>query len=149
MSNHAEQAVTYFQNGHNCAQAVLAGCSDPTRLPYETALQMTLAFGGGMGRKGHVCGALTGALMALGVGLNPADAKSPAAKEQAAVLAQELLARFAAKYGSINCRELTGFDLSAPDGHKKAAEAGVFKDKCRLYVQDAALMVEELLAGAK
>lgn len=149
MSNHSEQAVTYFQNGHNCAQAVLAGCTNPERLPYDTALQMTLAFGGGIGRKGHICGALTGALMALGVGLNPTDPKSALAKDQAATLAQQLLQRFTAKHGSINCRDLTGFDLSAPDGHKKAAEAGVFKEKCRCYVADAAQLVDELLAAAK
>ena len=51
---------------YNCAQAVLIPFAEQAGLQADQAYRLAQAFGGGM-RSGSVCGAVTGALMALGV----------------------------------------------------------------------------------
>lgn len=52
--------------GCNCAQIVFSYFAEKNDLDINKALKITSAFGGGMG-KGDVCGAITGAYMALGL----------------------------------------------------------------------------------
>jgi len=64
LESSAEKAGTLFDGGYNCAQAVLqatTGRNDPE------LLTMAGAFGGGIGRSGCLCGAVTGGVMALGL----------------------------------------------------------------------------------
>lgn len=71
-------------------------------------------FGGGMGNTGAVCGAVSGAMMALGL-----KVEMPRTMEGmfgAVAVAQEFRRRFEAEMGTIVCRELTGADLSTAEG---------------------------------
>lgn len=52
--------------GCNCAQIVFSYFAEKNGLDINKSLKITSAFGGGMG-KGDVCGAITGAYMALGL----------------------------------------------------------------------------------
>ena len=141
-------AAAMFGEGYNCAQAVLATAGAARGLPRATAIKVAQAFGGGMGRTGNVCGAVTGALMAIGLQCSAKDGQDNAAKEKAHALTQEVLKRFQAKHGSLNCRDLIGCDLSTPEGRKEAVESGRHKTVCSVLVKDATLILEEVLAGA-
>ena len=57
----ADQAVHY-----NCAQAVLLAFASKFGLDEQAAFRLTANFGSGM-KRGSVCGAITGGLMALGL----------------------------------------------------------------------------------
>ncbi len=146
MSAMEDAAVANLLGGYNCAQSVLISCGQPLGLAPETAIQVAMAFGGGVARSGNVCGAVTGALMAIGLSFPAKDAKEKATKEAAGKLSQEFMTRFRAQHGAINCRDLIGFDLSTPAGSQGAAEAGVFKTICPGIVGGAVRIVEELLA---
>ena len=63
---HREMAEANFKEGYNCSQAVFAAFSEEVGLPRQTALQLASGFGGGVGRMREVCGAFSGAVMALG-----------------------------------------------------------------------------------
>jgi C_GCAxxG_C_C family probable redox protein len=76
-----EKAVTLFDK-FNCAQSVFAACGPREGIDQRTCLLVAGAFGGGMGRMGEVCGAVTGALMVLGarceeMATNPEQARGP------------------------------------------------------------------------
>ncbi len=64
-----ENVIQLFENGYVCSQAVFATFSQNLGLSEEQALKIGACFGRGM-RKGEVCGACTGALMALGLNSN-------------------------------------------------------------------------------
>ncbi len=66
MSAKAKQAVKEFGKGFNCSQAVLSSYSEQFGLDCEKAFKVATGFGGGM-RMGDTCGAVTGALMVLGL----------------------------------------------------------------------------------
>ena len=64
--NHKEKAVNYFSQKLHCSQSVLAAFADECGITEEEAFRLGSCFGSGM-RKGEVCGAVTGALMVLGL----------------------------------------------------------------------------------
>lgn len=71
-------------------------------------------FAGGMGNTGSVCGSVVGALMAIGLAKGRADSmEGMLANLQTAA---EFRRRFETEMGSIVCRELTGMDLTTPEG---------------------------------
>ena len=60
-------ALAQFDKGFACSQAVFSAYAEDLGLDQETALKIAGPFGGGTGRKAETCGAVTGALMALGL----------------------------------------------------------------------------------
>ncbi len=106
---------------------------------------MAGAFGGGMARMGETCGAVTGALMVIGLKYGMTQAKDEAARDKTYKLAQEFAERFKARHKSMLCRELLGYDLSKPEQRKAAFDKGLFTTICPQFVRDAVEIVEQLL----
>ncbi len=101
------------------------------------------AFGGGIGGTGSVCGALAGAVMAVGLKLGRQDPKERDAKAYA--LTQELRRRFETATGSVDCRKLTGMDLTTKEGAKQFYSSEVPRTVCVPAVGVAYKNVVELL----
>ena len=92
-----EKATKLHQSGFNCAQSVLNACGDYTGLDENTALAISAGFGGGV-RSGEICGAISGAVMTIGLTQvkDPADPKTKAkiaalTKELASQMAEEII----------------------------------------------------------
>ena len=92
-----EDAVQFHQQGCNCAQSVLASCGKYTDLPQQTALSVAAGFGGGV-RSGEICGAISGAVMAIGL--------AEPDKRRVAALARQCVDSFRQKFGCVRCLEL-------------------------------------------
>ena len=142
MTDPIKTAQDRFAQGYNCSQAVFSAYAAQLGMEDEVALKLASPFGGGVARQGNVCGAVTGALMALGLERGNATLET---KDETSRLAEEYIKRFQELHGSILCRELTGFDISNPDGLQKARESRVFTDTCPGLVKDAAELVSEFL----
>jgi len=141
----AQDAVQNFKQGFSCSQAVLAAVSEPLGLDRERALKIAQAFGGGMARMGLTCGAVTAAMLAIGLKHGRTRPEDEEAKEKTYSVAHDLLRQFQARHGSIVCRELIGVDLSSPEGHKLGEERGVFENLCPRFVSDAVEILEQIL----
>ena len=87
MSNIKEKALEYHAAGFNCAQSVLAACNEYTGLDDSAALAISAGFGGGL-RSGEICGAISGAVMALGLVCPFNEADNAEAKVKIAELAK-------------------------------------------------------------
>ena len=98
-----------------------------------------------MGRQGEVCGAVTGALMLLGLKTGNITAADRTAKEKTYALVDEFTARFRARHKTIVCRELLGCVLNTPEGLQQAKEQQLFLKVCPQVVHDAAEIVSEML----
>ncbi len=146
MATSEKDAAAFFAEGFNCAQSVLAPHARRLGLETEAALKLSAAFGGGMGRKGEVCGAATGALMVLGLTCGSTLATDKEAKERTYRLTHRFLDEFARQNGSILCRELLGCQIDQPEGRQKAQELGVFTTLCPRLVNEAAMLIEKVLA---
>jgi C_GCAxxG_C_C family probable redox protein len=140
-----QDADRYFRQGFSCSQAVLAAVSEPLGLDKERALKLSQAFGGGMARMGLTCGAVTGAMLAIGLKCGRTRPEDEEAKEKTYALVHEFIRRFRDRHGSIVCRELIGVDLSSPRGHKLGEERGVFQNLCPGFVAGAVEILDEIL----
>ena len=134
----SERALELFAADYNCAQSVFAaaGAGEMTE---EQRLAVSSAFGGGVASQGEVCGALTGALMALGERNSATLSAYPdqgrnAVRQQA----QELIAAFRAAHGSVLCHELTGCRLNTEEGTKAYLDRYLHRQLCAGLVAFAA-----------
>ena len=133
----AETAVQYFDAGNNCAEAVLRTFAADSGVEAEV-VRLATGFGGGMGRAGDVCGALSGAVMALGLRFGRLEGDDEMAKERCYAATAELRERFRAACGAIDCRDLTGLELSTEEGLRLAEERDIHNTVCRNCVREAA-----------
>ena len=140
-----EAAEARFRGSFNCAQSVLAALAPRLGLPEATALKVGAAFGNGIGRSGNVCGAVTGALMAIGLRYGTTDGSDEAAKETTYTVAEEFMARFRDRHQYVVCSELLGCDMGTPEGRQAALERGLYDSVCVGLVRDAVVIAQELL----
>ena len=140
-----EIASKTFESGFNCAQSVFTTFCEDFGLDKELGLKIASSFGGGMGHLGEACGAVTGALMALGLKYGQTKQEDKESKELNYKLDKEFAARFKKLNGSINCSELLGYDLTDEKQFKEAKENGICKRMCPKFVKDAANLLEEML----
>ena len=116
VKDHAKEALELFKSGFHCSQAILAAFSEDFGLIRETALKISCPFGGGLGGYGRTCGALTGAMMVVGLKygtFNPTDLE---AKKISREKTRELIQTFEKIHGSSICNVLVGFDRSNLSG---------------------------------
>jgi C_GCAxxG_C_C family probable redox protein len=138
----AEQAVALFEK-FNCAQAVFGACGPREGMSEQMCLAVAGPFGGGMGRMGEVCGAVTGAFMVLGtrckeMATNPAEARGPL-YERVNAFADA----FRARNGSLLCHELTGCDLRTPEGQAQFKNRDLHHTLCQRLVTSAVELLQE------
>jgi len=144
MSN-VEIAMASFKEGLSCSQAVLAAFAPGLGLDRLTALRVAAAFGGGMARMGQTCGAVSGALMVIGLRHGHVVAEDQAAKERTYALVREFVDQFRARNTSLLCRELLGCDVGTPEGMQLVREKGLTTSICPGLVRDAAEILEQLM----
>jgi len=75
----SQRALELFSQKYNCAQSVFGACPVSGGLSEAQRLALAAPFGGGVARQGEICGALTGALLALGETFGEAMAADPVA----------------------------------------------------------------------
>ena len=139
----SKKGVKYFREGYNCAQSVLLTMFEHWNDKNELIPKIATAFGGGVGRCGSLCGALTGGVMALGIkyGTNEPSLEK---RLKTYELAHKFYKQFETQHGSVMCRELIGYDLSTPKELEKARKAKVFEEKCANFVRKAVETLAEL-----
>ena len=135
-----EHASQLFSEKYSCAQSVFMAFAGDYGMDQLTASKVACAFGGGISHMGLTCGAVTGALLVLGLKYGG----GPDRKEGTYKMAGEFMKRFVSIYSSINCTELIGYDLSDPDQLARARGRGIFGEKCDKYVETAVKILEEL-----
>ncbi|MGD0786114.1 MAG: C-GCAxxG-C-C family protein [Sedimentisphaerales bacterium] len=143
--NNPEKAVEAFKGGLSCSMAVFGEYCERFGLDKKQAYKISSGFGGGM-HLDQTCGAVTGAIMAIGLKYGRTRADDIDAKMKTIQKVNEFAKRFKHRHGSIGCTELIGCNISTPEGFAEAKKNDFFKQKCTKYVQSAAEILEEMLA---
>ena len=142
--NKTEKALSLFSNNFNCSQAVFTAFAGDFGIDEKTALMLGTSFCGGA-RNGEICGAVSGALLVLGLKYGHYDADDNEQKSRAYEIAVDYTKRFKEKNGSIVCRDLLGYDLTVPEDKVFIKEKNLFKTVCPDMVKSAVLILEEVL----
>lgn len=140
----SEVGRTCFGQSFNCAQSVAAPFAADFGLEPAVLLRVAAAFGGGVARSGDTCGAVSGALMVIGLRYG-ASQPDPAAKERTYERSQEFLARFRERNGAVHCRALLGYDFAVPEDRQTIKDLKLTHTICPRLVESAIEILEEML----
>ena len=141
----ADDAAAIFKSGFSCSQAVCCAFAGDFGIDRDTALKLSCGFGGGMGHTGNTCGAVTGALMVIGMKYGRTSLEDLAAKDKTYEVVNRFMTEFLRRNHSVNCTELVGYNLSDPKALAEAREHKVFHTKCAQFVHDAGDILEKIL----
>ena len=134
--NRIDEACNLFEDGYVCSQAVFGVFCEEFGLSKNDAFKIAACFGSGM-RQAEVCGACTGALMAIGL-------KYGEDKKTCDRLSNRFFEEFRKENGSFICRDLLECDISTPEGVKYALNNNLFKEFCPKMVASAVKITEKI-----
>ncbi len=142
-----EQARKFFLSGYNCAQSVLLTYAPELHYSTELAQKIAAGFGGGMGKTQETCGAVTGAIMVLGILRGEVAGNNEELKTGSYRSVKTLMREFSDRYGTTRCSELTGCDLNTPEGSARFQEENMMENICAGCVEEAVRILESLKPG--
>ncbi len=143
---YSAKAKELFEQGYNCAQAVLLAFEDVTGFDTGTAALLSSSFGGGMGRLREVCGAVSAMFMIAGISRGYDDPKATEEKAEHYAFIQSLAADYKTENGSIICKELLDLPgAQSPVPEERTAEY-YQRRPCAEYVAFAAKLIAQKLS---
>jgi C_GCAxxG_C_C family probable redox protein len=145
VKDHYSDAVELFKSGFHCSQAIFAAFSEEYGFPKETALKLACPFGGGIGGYGRTCGALTGAIMVIGLKYGSSVATDIEAKTRSRLKTRKLIETFEKAHQSCNCNDLVGFDRTNMMGAELMAKLPYFHSTCPKFLETVIVFLEEEL----
>ncbi len=140
----AQQARELFLSGYNCAQSVLLSYAEDTRFSKELAQKVAAGFGGGMGKQQETCGAVTGAVMVLGLLRGEKVNNNEELKTESYASVKELYRKFTEEFKTTRCRDLIGCDLNTPEGAAKFKDEKIMETVCAGCVEKAVQIVDNI-----
>jgi C_GCAxxG_C_C family probable redox protein len=132
------------ENKYGCAETTYIVLKRAFDLPDADDSSPAMALNGGVAYGGGVCGAISGAALAVGQLAGRRVADHNEAKTAARELVMDLMDRFEAEYGSTTCRGLLGIDLREPGEHDRFIESGVWQTRCMAQIEFAVQLLEGL-----
>ena len=139
-----ERVAELFMKGIDCSQVVAGEFTEKTGMTLEQLRKMSACFGGGM-MCGETCGAVTGALMVIGLVYGHDAEDDTKQKELMQQKVMEFKTRYAKKHPSTMCRDLLKHDISQPGEMEKVLEEGTMFSYCPCVVADVIKILEEIL----
>ena len=138
-----QQVIDAFKGRIHCSQIVLAEAAEEHGYDRGEAMRMASPFGGGMFR-GDTCGAVLGALLAIGMKYGNCELGNTEQDKECIKKVKEFQEKFTERYGSTICRELIGFDFADPEQAREAVESGRVYKICPGLVLGAIKILGEL-----
>lgn len=140
-----EQVKQLSGEGCNCAQIVFASAAEEIGVDFNTAIKTATCFGGGAANNGEICGAVSGALMAIGAKYGNCAPGDVQAKEIAIRKANKFMDAFKDEYESVRCKDILGYDFSVPKEAAQIKRQGITAQTCPYLIAFATELLKEFL----
>lgn len=141
-----ELAAEYIKNGFNCAQSIIHAFAKEAGIQNEEELLlMTSTLGGGIGRNGFVCGAITGSALIIGKLFGNKEPDDFQSREIAYEFLNSLIDEFKQIHGGIMCGELISVNMRDKNELAQARENGVFQTKCPEFLFTAGKILDDII----
>ena len=134
VSNTRKAAEEFFTSGLFCAESVVLALAKAQGIESDLLPKVATAFCSGMARTCGTCGALTGAIMGISLGLGRSDASGTV--QQSYTATQRLIQEFEQEFGARDCHVLLGCDLNTPEGQTTFRESRL-GERCATYTSKA------------
>lgn len=143
MNSKKDEVVKNHNLGCNCSQSIFLAYYDIFGgiKDRDTAMKLSLSFGGGLARTQGVCGAVCGSAMLLG--LKYGSVNSPTGEDiwNYHNIVREFMKDYENINGSIYCKDIIRCDISTPEAYSRA------HDNLEKYCVNAVLSAVDLLEG--
>jgi C_GCAxxG_C_C family probable redox protein len=147
-----EKVVQYMPKYRSCALASFAALNDQFNLKADQAtLRALMPFTGGIAGKGETCGAVSGAMLALGFFFGPMDQKGKSMFPPSWINGGVFMDKFKKEYSSTRCWEIQKhlygryFDSSKPEDLKLFMEVSQKSPNCLDVTKKAVLIAAEII----
>lgn len=138
-----EEINNMFQMGFDCSQIVLSEVSEKLGMSKEEARKVAACFGIGMAQ-GSICGAATGAMMAIGLRYGNYEPFQMDKKGKVFEVRDEFMRRFEQMNGKVICPEMLGKRIDTLNDLMTTFPTGLYKN-CPRYCYNAILILNDLL----
>ncbi|MFA5079455.1 MAG: C-GCAxxG-C-C family protein [Dehalococcoidia bacterium] len=143
------KAGDYEELYGSCAQGTLLALQEEFNLGNEQSLKAATAMPG-IALRGETCGAVIGAIMALGMAMGRVKPDDFVSVQSTTKAARRLCRRFEQEFGGCNCREVQhkifgrSYNVADPAESMEFIKADAAK-KCRAPAEKAARIAGELI----
>ena len=134
VSSTRKSAEDFFASGLFCAESVVLALAKAQGIESDLLPKVATAFCSGMARTCGTCGALTGAIMGLSLGLGRSD--TTGAVQPSYTATQHLIQEFEQAFGARDCQIFLGCGLNTPSGQATFRENRLGQ-RCAKYTSKA------------
>ena len=134
------EAIQRFKDGLYCAESVVLTLARRQGIDSPLLPAIATGFCSGLSQTAGPCGALTGAVMGIGLALGRDSSKDSVDRTYRAV--ETVVKRFTEEFGATGCADLLGCHLGTPEGQKAFAERRLYR-RCMIYTGRAAELAAE------
>lgn len=141
-----KRAIEYADEGFLCVEAVLKTLADMKGVESNFIPSIATGMAAGIARTNQICGAVTGAILGLGLWFGRNE---PIVSDRKPYWYSRLfLERWLEVHSSSNCSELLGVDLDTPEGYTVYSVEKMWDNKCKRYIEDAVGTAYDILVDA-
>jgi C_GCAxxG_C_C family probable redox protein len=141
-----QKSVQYFESGYYCAESVLKAVAESRGIQSELIPRIATGFCSGVARTSGMCGALSGAIMAIGLVSGRDNMDDSVEPSYDAV--QTLVKKVEAQFGACNCFDLIGCRLDTEAGQHKYMDGNKMQ-MCTNLVGEVTRLVLEVLGATE
>jgi C_GCAxxG_C_C family probable redox protein len=141
-------AEGHAADGYLCSEAVLLALSEYMGVTSELIPRIATGFAAGVGRTGNMCGALSGAIMGLGLRYGR-DTPTTEPGRRPYWYGRWLAEAFEEACGSVTCPGVLGLDIDDPDDYRRYTEEDMWATKCREVIKTATGLAYDTLQEEK
>ncbi|MCQ2053117.1 MAG: C-GCAxxG-C-C family protein [archaeon] len=139
-----EEIAKGFGEGFDCSTAVFSRLAREVGFTEEEGKKLSACFGIGM-MQGTICGAVSGAFIAIGAKYGNVKPGDMTQKGLCMSKRQEFIEAFEREFGSLTCPGLLNLDLRKEEDMKKAQEEGLLTSVCPKYCKRAIEITKSIL----
>lgn len=143
VSSTRKSAEEFFASGLYCGESVVLALAKAQGIESDLLPKAATAFCSGMARTCGTCGALTGAIMGLSLGLGRSDTTGTVQPSYTAT--QRLIQEFGQAFGARDCHVLLGCDLNSPEGQATFRENRL-GERCAKYTSKATEIAARIIS---
>jgi C_GCAxxG_C_C family probable redox protein len=142
-----KSAEDFFASGLFCAESVVLAIAKAQGVDCDLLPRVASPFCSGMAATCGTCGALTGAIMGVGLALGRSTARDSV--QPCYTATRRLIETFEREFGSRDCQALLGgCDLSTPEGQSMFKSQGLGK-RCFRFTGRAAEIAARMIAESR
>lgn len=147
--NRVAEALSLMREYGSCCSGVLAAYAPELGMEKALAGRAGRGMAGGIGGLGNVCGAVSGAVLVIGLkNANEDTITDMKTGYEIMDTAKEFIAKFEERHSSIQCRELIGYDISTLEKSAAAMKENAFAN-CPKFIESAVTILDDMFGNKK